>query len=381
MKKFILFPILLFAITSNPAAGFAAIAFETTAKQAIVIDYETGAVLMEKNPDEKMPTSSMSKVITTYLVFEALENGALKLDDTFNVSEKAWSKQGSKMFVDLNTAVKVEDLLQGVIVQSGNDATIVLAEGLAGTEDAFAAQLNKKAQELGMTNSHFMNASGWPDPEHYSTARDLAILGRALIKNFPKYYKYFAEKEYTYNKIKQGNRNPLLYHNGGGDGIKTGHTEDGGYGLMGSGIQDGRRVVFVLNGMKDGQDRAEQSERVLEWALKNFENKNILQAGQVLGEAPVLFGQKLSVPLMINESVLATMPKVAAGPMTMRLKYNGPLKAPVKKGDPVGTVEIKVPGIDTPIEYPLLAGADVPELGIFFKTLAKARYFLSGSQS
>jgi serine-type D-Ala-D-Ala carboxypeptidase (penicillin-binding protein 5/6) len=241
----ILFALLLFA-----APAMAQVApMETVAREAYIIDAETGQVLFEKNADQKMPTSSMSKTMTMYMVFEALKNGKLTLDQELPVSETAWRMQGSKMFVPLGQMVKVEDLIRGVIVQSGNDATIVLAEGLAGSEGEFAAAMNRKAKELGMINSNFMNASGWPDENHYSTCHDLAILAIALIRDFPDYYKYYAEKEFTYNNIKQGNRNPLLYKNIGADGIKTGHTESAGYGLMASGVRDGRRVVMVLNGM------------------------------------------------------------------------------------------------------------------------------------
>ncbi|HOO82296.1 MAG TPA: D-alanyl-D-alanine carboxypeptidase family protein, partial [Alphaproteobacteria bacterium] len=208
-----------------PVLAAHAASIETKAKQAIVVDYETGTVLLSKNMDEQMPTSSMSKVMTMYAVFDSIKNGQISLNDTLPVSEKAWRMGGSKMFVEVDKRVKVEDLIRGVIVQSGNDATVVLAEGLAGSENAFANMINDKATGLGMKNSHFVNASGWPDPEHYSTARDLATLGRAIIHDFPDYYKYYMEKEFTYNNIKQTNRNPLLYRNIGADGIKTGHTE------------------------------------------------------------------------------------------------------------------------------------------------------------
>ncbi len=223
---------------------------DTAAKQAIVLDYETGTVLFEKNADERMPTSSMSKVMTAYMVFDAVKKGQISMENQFPVTEKAWNTQGSKMFVELGNSIKVEDLLRDVIIQSGNDATIVLAEGISGSEEVFAKNMTAKAHELGMKNSNFTNASGWPDDNHYSTARDLATMGVALIHDFPEYYKIYSEKDFTYHSIKQGNRNPLLYLNNGGDGIKTGHTEAAGYGLIGSGVSalNGRRVVFVVNG-------------------------------------------------------------------------------------------------------------------------------------
>ncbi|HPF78827.1 MAG TPA: D-alanyl-D-alanine carboxypeptidase family protein, partial [Alphaproteobacteria bacterium] len=335
----------------------------TVAKQAIVVDYETGQVLLEKNADEKMPTSSMSKVMTMYVVFDALRKGIITMDSEFNVSEKAWRKGGSKMFVPLGKNVKVKDLIQGVIVQSGNDATIVLAEGLSGTEDAFAKALNEKAAELGMTNSHFANASGWPDPDHYSTARDLATLGKAIYKNFPDYHKFFAEKEYTYNNITQQNRNPLLYRNIGADGLKTGHTEIGGYGLMGTGENaDGRRVVLVLNGMADEKERANESARLMEWALNGFTNVRLVQEGQKVSQAPVMMGVQDSVPLIVPQTIKLTVPKMSKDKFTVDIKYKTPLIAPIKEGQEVGSFVVNVPDME-PMTYPLLAAQGVDKVG------------------
>lgn len=366
-----LFLVLALPLTANAQP------IETLAKQAIVVDYDTGAVLLEKNATEHMPTSSMSKVLTMYLVFEAIEQGKIKLDDTFPVSEKAWRMQGSKMFVPINERVSVEDLIQGVVVQSGNDATIVLAEGLAGNEEAFANALNAKAKELGMNDSHFMNASGWPDPDHYSTAKDLAILSRALIKNFPEEYKFFAEKDFTYNDIKQGNRNPLLYRGIGADGIKTGHTEDAGYGLMGSGVENGRRVIVVINGTSSMQERADESAKLLEWGLRRFENKKLTSAGQEIETAPVAMGTATSVPLITDRDLVMTVPKMTQNAVTMNLTYASPLMAPIKQGDQVGTLTITAKDMP-PTEYPVLAGADVPKLGFFPLALEKARIMLLG---
>ncbi len=340
-----------------------------------MIDFETGMVLFEKNADVKMPTSSMSKVITTYLIFEALKDGKLKLDDTFSVSEKAWRKGGSKMFVEVGKRVLVEDLLRGVIIQSGNDATIVLAEGLAGTEDDFARALTKKAAELGMGNSNFTNASGWPDPAHYSTARDLAILSYALIREFPGYYKYYAEKEFTYGGIKQENRNPLLYRNMGADGIKTGHTEAGGYGLMGSGTHNGRRVILVVNGLEDEKARAQESAKLLEWGLRGFENHKLFKAGETVETANVLMGKSSDVTMVVEDDVVVTLPVIALNDLKVDIKYNAPLVAPIKKGQEIGVAEIHVPR-GAMIKVPLLAAQDVEALGFFAKTVAKAKLFI-----
>ncbi len=352
---------------------------QTSARQAIVLDYQTGAVLLEKNADEHMPTSSMSKVMSIYMVFEALKRGELALNDKLLVSEKAWRKGGSKMFVEVDKHVEVEDLLRGVIVQSGNDATIVLAEGLGGSEDAFAENLTLKAQKLGMDNSHFVNASGWPDPDHYSTARDLAMLAAALIGNFPEYYPYFAEQEFSYNNIKQRNRNPLLYRNIGADGIKTGHTEAGGYGLMGAGIHNGRRVIMVVNGLKDEKARAQESAKLLEWGLRRFENLKIFAAGDEVEKAKVVMGKIENVAAVLQENLTVTVPKTALDSFKVSAKFNEPLIAPVTKGEQIGTLVVEIPGQEI-IERPLYAAQNADELGLFAASLAKVKLFLSSQR-
>jgi len=352
---------------------------DTLAKQAYVIDFETGQVLFDKNGHEKMPTSSMSKTLTGYMVFDALKNGKITLDQQFPVSEKAWAMQGSKMFVPIHGMVKVEDLIRGMLVQSGNDATIVLAEGVAGTEEQFVDAMNRKAAELGMKDSHFMNASGWPDPNHYSTAHDLALLGRALIHDFPDQYRYDSEKDFTYNNIKQGNRNPLLYKNIGADGIKTGHTEEGGYGLMGSAVRDGRRVIMVLNGMASMDERAQESTRVMEWALASFTNTNIFQNGMKVADAPVAMGVERKVPLIVEQDLKVTLPKMGNANITARATFKGPLEAPVKKGQPVGTVIVSIPNMQ-PIEMPIVAAQDVPRLGFFPALVEKAERLIFGDR-
>lgn len=374
MSRLLALCLVLFVFVTAPAYA----QIETLAKQAIVIDNTTGTVLMAKNADEQMPTSSMSKVMTMYLVFDTLKKGGLKLDDTLPVSEKAWRMGGSKMFVEVDKRVRVEDLIRGVVIQSGNDATVVLAEGLAGTEEAFADMLNAKARELGMDHSHFANASGWPNPDHYSTARDLATLGIATVKNFPDYYQYYGEKEFTFNNIKQANRNPLLYRNIGADGIKTGHTEAGGYGLIGSGVENGRRVTIVINGLPDQRARAEESAKLLEWGLKRFENKTLIAAGKPVENANVAMGKAETVPMVLKDDLFMTLPKMAAGNMKIEVKYNGPLIAPVAKDQEIGTLEVTLPGME-PVSRPLYAASAVPELGMFSKTLEKAKNFIGGS--
>ena len=271
----------------------------------------TGTTLFAKDADAQMPPSSMSKMMTMYVVFDAIKNGKLKMGDMLPVSEHAWKQEGSRMFLNVGEKAKVEDLIRGVIVQSGNDAAVVFAEGLGGSEENFAEMMNTKAQQLGMTSSHFVTATGIPDPQHYSTARDLATLALALIHDFPEDYHFFSELEFTYNNIKQGNRNPLLYRNMNVDGLKTGHTDVGGYGLTASAIRDGRRLVLVLNGMQDMQARADESAHVLDWGYREFGSYPIVKAGDKLADAKVWLGQQATVPLLASQDVVLSLPRTA----------------------------------------------------------------------
>lgn len=360
---------------SSPALAQGAMT--TKAKQAIVIDDATGQVLFEKNADERMPTSSMSKTMTIYAVFDALKNKKINLDDTFLVSEKAWKKGGSKMFVEVGKRVKIEDLIRGVVIQSGNDATIVLAEGLAGDESFFAEAITAKAHELGMNNTNFKNASGWPDPDHYSTARDLATLARAIIHDFPEYYHYFGEKEFSYNNINQRNRNPLIYRDIGADGLKTGHTEDGGYGLIGSGGHEGRRVTIVVNGLDNESDRAQESARLLEWGLRRFTHETLFQAGDVIATANVAFGQSKTLDVAPGTDVIAAIPQIGTRDVTAQAVINEPVLAPITKGQQIGTLSIQIPH-QKPLEYPLYAAQDVPEKGFIGRAFEKIPYLFQG---
>ncbi len=379
MKKdlYIIFAVLV-GLFYMQAQAFAA--FETKAKAAIVVDFETGAVLLEKNADERMPTASMSKVMTMYMVFDALKAGTLSLEDELPVSEKAWRKGGSKMFVEVGKKVGVEDLIHGVIVQSGNDATIVLAEGLAGSEETFADRMTDTARSIGMKNSNFTNASGWPDPDHYSTARDLATLGRSLIANFPQYYGYYSEKDFTFNAIKQGNRNPLLYRNLGADGIKTGHTSEAGYGLIGSGERDGRRVVFVVSGLESSADRAQESAKILDWALRAFENEKVYAQGETVAQIPVVLGSQGSVSAVLAEDLVLTLPDVGRDQVKIKAVYDEPLRAPLGAGDQIGELQISVPGLDDR-SVPLIAGHDVSAQDFFNAGLSKLIMILTGQAS
>ncbi len=371
--------------TATPPAGDAAASGpETKARQAYIVDFQTGTVLLDKNSEERMPPSSMSKIMTAYLVFKAIKEGRLKLDDQLPVSEKAWRIQGSKMFVDINSQVKVGDLLQGMIVQSGNDACIVLAEGLAGSEEEFAERMNVEAKRLGLNGSHFRNASGWPDPDHYVTARDLAVLARHLITDFPEYYHYYSQLTYTYGvdqagkAITQGNRNPLLYKSLGADGLKTGHTDAAGYGLTASAIRDGRRVIMVLNGMSSIKARAEESERLLEWAYREYANYTLFRAGDKIEVADVWLGDQAVVPLTAASDLIVTLPRRARAQLKVKAVYDAPVPAPIAKGQRIGSLVADVPGRD-PIELPLVAGAEVPRLGFAGRIPAAASYLIFGS--
>ncbi len=362
-------------LVGMPAANAASI--ETAAKQAILLDYATGNVLFEKNSDERMTPSSMSKMATVYKIFERLKEGRLSLEDTFPVSERAWRKQGSKMFVALNSRVKAEDLLRGIIVQSGNDACIVIAEGLSGSEDSFARELTDLAQKLGMKNTNLVNASGWPDPNHYSTARDLATLATATIRNFPEYYPYYAEKNFVYNGIKQGNRDPLLYKDVGADGLKTGHTEEAGYGLTASAVRNGRRLVLVVNGLTSMNERSRESERLIDWGFREFNNYTLYTAGATVNEAPVWLGVEARVPLVIKNELTLTMPVKSRKDMVVKAIYDTPIQAPVLEGTRIATLRIEAP--ERPMqEVPLYAGRSVEKLGMMSRLSAALRHIVWG---
>src|SRR5579863_5929696 len=281
------------ALTAVGAARADVPTIDTAAQTGIVIDFNTGAVLFDKNADQRIQPASLSKMMTAYVVYSNLKSGRLKLDDTLPVSQKAWAKHKSdesNMFVPLGAQVKVEDLIRGMIIQSGNDACVVLAEGLAGSEQAFVDQMNETAQKLGLNGSHFANVDGLPDKNEYVTARDLAKLARAIIQDFPEYYHYDSEKDFTYNGIKQGNRNPLLYKDLGVDGMKTGHTSEAGYGITVTAIRNGRRVVEVLSGMSSMKERSQESEKLLEWAYREWADYKLVKAGDPIDDAPVWLG-------------------------------------------------------------------------------------------
>ena len=349
---------------------------DTTARWAYIMDYNTGASLLEKDADTQMPPSSMTKMMTLYLVYERLKQGKLKLTDQLLVSEKAWRMGGSKMFVQVGTQVGVEDLIRGIIVDSGNDACIVLAEGIAGSEEQFVELMNQKAKELGLTNTNFKTATGWPDPEQHMSCRDIATLARDIIRDFPQYYHYDSEKTFKYNNIEQGNRNPLV-QKGTADGLKTGHTEAGGYGLCASTLRGQRRVILVLNGLDTMHARAEEGERLMDWAFANFEDVTLFAAGDVVERVPVWLGTSATVPLIGGRDLVVTMPRDWRKNASIKISYDAPIRAPVAKGTTLGKLNVTGEGVPN-MEVPLLAGEDVPKLSLPGRAIAVLSHYVTG---
>lgn len=351
---------------------------ETPARNAYVLDLSTDTVLLSKQADIPMPPASMSKLMTVYMVFDRLKRGSLTLEDKFLVSRKAWKKGGSKMFVKVGDRVSVEDLLRGIIIQSGNDACIVVAEALGGSEEAFAEMMTKKGREIGLTNSTFANSTGWPHPNHRMSARDLAVLANRLIQDFPDLYRFYSEKTFTYSKIKQSNRNPLLYRDIGADGLKTGHTAEAGYGLTASAVRDDRRIVLVVNGLTSVRQRSQESLRLMEWAFRAFKPVAMFKSGETVTDADVWLGNAPQVPLVIDRDLKLTLPRNAIDKMKVTVRMQNPVAAPVQKGQKLGTMVIQVPGAPDR-EYPLTAGADVGQLGFVGRIGAAIKHVLWGS--
>jgi D-alanyl-D-alanine carboxypeptidase (penicillin-binding protein 5/6) len=351
---------------------------EVAARQAIIVDFATGAVLLEKNADQLMPPSSMSKLMTMYVVFEKLKAGQLQLEQMLPVSERAWRMGGSKMFVELGSQIKVEDLIRGVIVQSGNDACIVLAEAISGSEQQFADLLNETGRRIGLQNSSFRNATGWPDPEHRMTARDLSVLARRIIQDFPDFYAYYNERSFRFNNISQDNRNPLLARVGGADGLKTGHTEEAGYGLTGSAKRGDRRVILVVNGLSSMRARSEESERLMEWAFREFEAVVLFRAQDTIEEVPVYLGERAKVPMVGGRDLVLTLPRQWRSRLQVRLRYEAPLTAPVARGQTIGEMLVGGQGVPE-LRVPLLAGADVERLGVVSRIPAVVSRWVFGT--
>ncbi len=339
--------------------------FQTAAPTAILMDAGSHAILFEKNADEPTAPASMAKVMTAEVVFNEIKNGRLNFDSEFVVSENAWRKGGggsggSSMFAKVNTPVRLEDLLRGLIVQSGNDAAIALAEGIAGTEENFARMMNERAKQIGLTKSTFRNATGYGHPEQKVTARDLAKLALYVIETYPDLYKMFGEREFTWNKIRQQNRNPLLFADIGADGLKTGNIDESGYGLIGSAVQNDQRLIVVVNGLKTAKDRATESRKLLDWGFRAFEAQQLFADGQIVGEAQVFGGNMRSLPLVAKKPVRVLVPRGDGERVTARIVYTGPLKAPIQKGAEVARLQVSRGDMQA-LDMPLYANEDVQQ--------------------
>lgn len=352
--------VLLAFTLPGPAA---AQTFQTAAPHAILIDAASGSVLYEKAADEPFSPASMAKLMTTEIVFDALTSGRLSMDTEFTVTEDAWKRGGaggggSSMFAQVNSRIKMSDLLRGLIVQSGNDAAITIAENMAGTEEAFAGIMNQKAKEIGLERSVFRNATGYSAPDQKVTARDLARLAGHLIDTYPDLYKIFAEREFTWNKIKQQNRNPLLTLDIGADGLKTGFLDESGYGLTGSAVQNGQRLIMVVSGLKTARDRAAEARKLMEWGFRAFEPRQVFSGGETIGEVSVFGGEKGSVPAVARKPVRLLLPRGSSDRVSAKIVYQGPLSAPVEQGREIGRLKV-MRGDILALDQPVYAGETV----------------------
>ncbi|MBR1605323.1 MAG: D-alanyl-D-alanine carboxypeptidase [Alphaproteobacteria bacterium] len=358
--------------------------FQTKARNAVLMDFDTGSYLYAKEADKMVPPASMSKLMTIYVLFSKLKDGSLSLEDKFKVSENAWRKGGaasggSTMFLKIGEEVTIEDLIKGILIQSGNDACIVVAENIAGSEDDFVTEMEKYAKKIGLKNSSFANATGLPHPDHRMSVEDLAILARHIIQEFPEYYPIFSVKEFTHNNIKQGNRNPLLYSMSDADGLKTGHTEEAGYSLTASAKKGNRRLIEVMAGMSSNQERSDEAERLMSWGFREFRNFEVLTAGQKIASVPVWGGKAEKTDLVIGKTVYQTLRKNKASKIKMTAIYDKPLKAPFNKGDKLGNVKIEIPG-QPDVEVPLIAGQTIAKESIFGRLISNIKYLVSGAK-
>lgn len=360
-------------------------AFETKARAAFVLDHATGAVLLAKRADEPMPPASMSKLMTLYLAFEAVRDGRLSLDERLPVSSHAMSYGGSSMFLNDRDRVKVSDLLRGIIVLSGNDACAVIAEALSpdGTEAGFAEAMTQRAQQLGMTSSRFRNASGWPAAGHVMSMRDLVLLGNRLITDFPEFYPMFAERRFEFDgrtPANVSNRNPLLGLGIGADGLKTGHTREAGYGLVGSAHNGSRRVIFAITGLQSAADRARESEAIVNWAFRQFAQKTVVRQGAPLASVPIWMGEEKAVDLIAPQDLKLLLPIRPASNLSAEVVYHGPIEAPVRQGDKLGELIIRPEGMEE-TRLPLVAARDVAPAGFMQRMLTNSAVLIKRLQA
>ena len=364
MKKYLIH-IAVFLLMLTPASHAAYI--DTDAEVAVVIDGHTGKVLFSKDKDKKTYPASMTKIMTTLIIFEKLANETLSLDDKFLVSEKAWrEREGSSMFVEVDKEIRVEDLLRGIIVQSGNDACIVVAENIAGTEESFAKMMTQKAKEIGMKNTNFTNSTGMYDKDNYSTVYDIALLSMHLINEYPQYYHLFAETEFEWSGIKQNNRNSLLYKNMGVDGLKTGHLSKSGYGLAASAVDQNRRVISVVNGFESTQKRTQGSSRLITWAFREFTNLKLFEKEDIVGQVKISGASSKESDVSTGEEIIITVPKSKRDGLTTNIVVDDNISAPLNAGDKVGYLEISVPGEENQT-YELYATNEIDRSNIFVR--------------
>ena len=377
--------ILMIAVMAPPAKASSDV--PTVAEYVFVTDFNSGRVLMAKQQDLPMKPASMAKIMTTYVVFDRIAEGSLALSDQFVVSEKAWKMGGSRSFLQAGRSYSLDELLHGVIVQSGNDAAVVIAEGISGSEENFVAEMNMTATKLGMKNTRFTNATGWPHPDLTTTAEDLGILATALIRDFPvetypDLYPIFGKKTYTLNKIKQGNRNPLLYGksaaNSGVDGLKTGYTSESGYGLVASAERDGQRVIMVLNGMASKKERSSESRRLMDFIFREYRNYNFFASGEVIDQAEVWLGEARHVSLVLEEGVSKVLSRSERAKTELSVSWSGPVPAPISKGQEIGELILKTDGQITD-RLPLVAAEDVRQLGMLDRIGEALKYLIFGA--
>ena len=377
-KTYFVFNILFYFIFGLPAICTAQILDITTpAKQVVIYDHETDEILFEKNSNNLMKPASMAKVMTSYIVFDKIKDKSLKMSDTFLVSEKAWKMGGSRTFLELNSNVSIRDLLLGLIVQSGNDAAVVLAEGISGDEEAFAREMNRYAKLLGMQNTYFTNSTGWPHPDLQTTAKDLAILSKKLIDDFPDLYKLFEEKIFTYNKIKQSNRNPLLYTMSGADGLKTGHTMESGYGLIGSVKRNNRRVTIVINGLNSKKQRTFESKRLFNIVFRETKLLSLFKNQNSIVKADVWLGNETEVDLIAEKPFKKIITPFEFNKTKIQVEWMNPLPAPIIKGQTLGSIFISIPG-KTVIKENLIATKDIGKMPSFLRIKSIVKFLLYG---
>mgnify|MGYP002621637176 CR=1 FL=1 len=378
--------VIMMAVVTAPIAK-ASSDVPTVAEYVFVTDFSSVRVLMEKQHDLPMKPASMAKIMTTYIVFDRIAEGSLALSDQFVVSEKAWKMGGSRSFLQAGRSYSLDELLHGVIIQSGNDAAVVIAEGISGSEENFVVEMNMTAKKLGMTKTRFTNATGWPHPDLTTTAEDLSILATAMIRNFPAetypdLYPIYRKKTYTLNKIKQGNRNPLLYGksaaNNGVDGLKTGYTSESGYGLVASAERDGQRVIMVLNGMKSKKERSSESRRLMDFIFREYRNYNFFTAGEVIDQAEVWLGEARHVSLVLEDGFSKVLSRSERAKTELSVNWSGPVPAPITKGQKIGELVIKTEGKTTDT-VPLLAAEDVRQLGMLDRIGEALKYLIFGA--